>query len=270
MQKIFSIYFIFHIFSTPLLYANPQELSLAHQHFTQGKDAYYELFLDKALLSFKKAKELYEKNKEHISNGEVFFQSYVFSALCYFSQKEEDKAKEELKKAYRLNPQKELDPLIFSPEFIEFYKKIPFKDISQGTLEIHSKPPFAKVFINGFELGQTPLILDFPHGNHTIRMALENHTDWKVKINFNRPLLRLEEKLTFLPQVVLPKSKGISQETQKFLDAIEKNSKEPSSKKYFWSWPLAILAASGIAYGVIQHSRQKNESHPTPIMVNIP
>lgn len=252
-MKHFLAFFIFIFYSTICTAENME--------FSKGKENYYKLNIEKALEHFQKAKEA-------LKEGEELYDTHLFMALCFLSQKNEPKAKESIKDAWILNSQKTPNPTLFSPEFISFFKKNIPTNHSKGTLEISSKPPFSKVFMNGFEAGETPLITDLPHGKYLIRLAHENHSDWETHIQFNKPSLRIDASLTFLPKPLdsrrndSPTSSSLSPQTQKFLQAIEENSNITEQHRSVWFWSIAAVAVGGITYG-IWHSQTHPSASPT-------
>ncbi|MBI3017026.1 MAG: PEGA domain-containing protein [Deltaproteobacteria bacterium] len=263
-----------------------EALTQAFENFLQGKELYYELSFDQSLSKLKKAQTLYYQNLSSITKGEELFDSHLYAALCYFSQKEKDLAKDEIRKAYRLNPKRTLDPKVFSPEFIQFFIQASgsFKNIPKGKLEVHSTPSFAKVWVNGFEMGLTPLIIrDWPQGEHAIRVILEDHKEWMATITvIENKTQKISAQLvpyTGPEQWLTKKSLSKAQpslETQRFLDAMNKPTEEPSSwTSSVWFWSLAAVAAAGGAtYAVLQSqnkSTQEQQPQSSPaITVNLP
>ena len=271
-----------------------EALTQAFENFLQGKELYYELSFDQSLSKLKKAQTLYYQNLSSITKGEELFDSHLYSALCYFSQKEKDLAKNEIRKAYRLNPKRTLDPKVFSPEFIQFFMQASdsFKNIPKGKLEVHSTPSFAKVGINGFEMGLTPLIIrDWPQGEHAIRVILEDHKEWSATITvienktqkisaqlvpYTGPEQWLTKKSLSKVQSHSNTTSSLSLETQKFLEAMNKPTGEPSSwTSSVWFWSFAALAAAGGATYAVLQSQNKRTQEQQPqsspaITVNLP
>ncbi len=256
--------------------ASEEALTQAFENFLQGKELYYELSFDQSLSKLKKAQTLYYQNFSSITKGEELFDSHLYAALCTFSQKQNDLAKEEIRKAYRLNPKRTLDPKVFSPEFIQFFMKTSdsFKNTPRGKLEVHSTPSFAKVWVNGFEMGLTPLIVrDWPQGEHAIRVVLEDHKEWLATITvienktqkisaqlipYSGPEQWLTKKTSQSRPTHVPNT--LSLETQKFLEAMNKPTEEPSSwTNSVWFWSLAALAAGGATYAVLQSQQKKTQ-----------
>ncbi|MBI3019679.1 MAG: PEGA domain-containing protein [Deltaproteobacteria bacterium] len=270
--------------------ASQEALTRAFENFLQGKELYYELSFDQSLSKLKKAQTLYYQNLPSITKGEELFDSHLYAALCYSSQKQKDLAKEEIRKAYLLNPKRTLDPKVFSPEFIQFFIQASgsFKNNPKGKLEVHSTPSFAKVWVNGFEMGLTPIIIrDWPQGEHAVRIILEDHKEWIATITvienktqkisaqlvpYTGPEQWLTRKTSQNRPLQTPTA--LSLETQKFLEAMNK----PQEESFIWTsslwfWSLAALAAGGAAYVALQ-SQNKKEQHPqassSAITVNLP
>ena len=266
-----------------------EALTQAFENFLQGKELYYELSFDQSLSKLKKAQTLYYQNLSSILKGEELFDSHLYAALCHFSQKKNDLAKEEIRKAYRLNPKRTLDPKVFSPQFIEFFTQTShsFKTTPKGKLEVYSKPSFAKVWVNGFEMGLTPLIIrDWPQGEHALRVVLEDHKEWSATLTilenktqkisaelvpFTGPEQWLTKKTSHHRSPQAPTS--LSLETQKFLEAMNKPQEESESWTHsLWFWSLAALVAGGATVAVLQsqNKKEKEQSQGSAITVNLP
>ena len=272
--------------------ASQEALTQAFENFLQGKELYYELSFDQSLSKLKKAQTLYYQNLPSITKGEELFDSHLYAALCHFSQKQNDLAKDEIRKAYRLNPKRTLDPKVFSPEFIQFFTQTSnaFNNSPKGKLEIYSTPSFAKVGINGFEMGLTPLIIrDWPQGEHAIRVILEDHKEWMATITvienktqkisaqlvpYTGPEQWLTKKTSQNRPAQVPTA--LSLETQKFLEAMNKPTEAPSSwTSSVWFWSFAALAAGGATYAVLQSQNKKTKEQSSQgsspaITVNLP
>ena len=275
-----------------------EALTQAFENFLQGKELYYELSFEQSLEKLKKAQTLYYQNLSGITKGEELFDSHLYAALCHFSQKENELAKDQIKKATHLNPKRTLDPKVFSPEFIQFFNQITasIKNMPKGKLEITSTPSFAKVWVNGFEMGLTPLIIrDWPNGEHAIRVLLEDHKEWITTVTvienktqkisaqlipytgpeqwLTKKTLSQNQPSSQSPHSLSPSS--LSMETQKFLEAMNKSQEEaaPSWKNSLWFWSLATLVAGGATYAVLQSQYKKaqepKQSHSV-ITVNLP
>ncbi len=284
MKKLFYIVLIFAIQNNGLAYIqapkSQTELDKAFEMTQQGKDLYYKLSLDEAEKTLKNAQALYSQNLLDLTRGEHYYDAIVFRSLCLFSKKNLLEAKTELKQAYQLNPSRKLDPKIFSPEFISFFHKSTqdFKKESHGILEINSTPSFAKVWINGFEVGMTPLIIkNWPKTDHVVRITSDDFKDWAQKVTIgNQNSVKLNARLEPLGDMKilsqkLSKASSLSLEAQNFLKALEKEDNHaPSPSSSMWFWSLAALAVGGATYAIMDHNREQKKSSPPVVIANIP
>ncbi|MBI4041459.1 MAG: PEGA domain-containing protein [Deltaproteobacteria bacterium] len=243
------------------------------EHVIKGQKQFFDLNMDAAITHFKSAQEEQYEHFDQLADGENLVQAHLYLALCYHSQQKLDLARAEIRSAYVLNPEKKLDEKKFSPAFMTFVQQTieTLKPtLKFYPLEVHSNPPFAKVWINGFPMGVTPLILQsWPQGRHVIRLALEGYASWSKLISASQPSsqkikaqLKADDPLRWVLQ------KPISQNTppppKESLRFQAQNLPEyrASSSGWLW-WPVLAAAAGGIAYGIYHHQHRK-EAETTP------
>ena len=269
MKRLFTIFLIL-CFSFEIGFAGieppaQENLSIAFEKVIQGKELYYQSSFEEALNHFKEAQTLYHGHMASLTKGDSLFEAHIYAGLCHFSQKQMTSAKEEIKKAYLLKPKKTLDPKTFSPAFIAFFQETtkPLKDLSKTKLEIHSTPDFAKVYINGFEMGLTPLIINhWPQAEYHVRIVMDDFREWTSSINttqqknyrVNATLIRLSDP-TWLSKKT-SSNDSISIETQRFLKAMESQNTSAWTTS-FWFWSIAAIAAGGVTYAVLSSQQQK-------------
>ena len=250
-------------------------LDQAVENFLRGKELYYELSFDLAVNHLKKAQKIYYENISHLTKGEELYESHLFTALCYFSLDKVDLSKEEIRSAYLLNPKRRLDTKLYPPHFLEHANKTfqELKDLKKIQLEINSTPPFAVVFINGFQMGMTPLILkDFPVNPHHIKIVLDDFKEWDTTLpGQERELHKINAKLTPLPDptwgtkgvtkapLSYPPANTLSDQTQRLLSELEKDS-ESSWNKSVILYGLLALAAGAAGYGLLRSKDQEREA----------
>lgn len=218
-----------------LLWISSSEASIdqAVENFSRGKELYYELSLDQALDRFKKSQKIYYENMSHLTKGDELYESHLFAALCYFSQNKTDLANEEIRRAWFLNPRRRPDTKLYPPHFVEHTNSVirGFKDLKRTQLEIHSTPPFATVFINGFQMGLTPLILkDFPAYTHHIKIVLEDFKEWNTKLSPQGSPYKMNARLLPLPDPSWVMKAPVSQTTPpvEIQNILEESSWNPS------------------------------------------
>lgn len=156
-----------------------------------------------------------------------------------------------------------------------------------GKLEINSTPPFATVYLNGFKMGMTPLIIrEWPEGKVYVKLSSDDYQEWYSLVTLNpKNKNQIQAELTPLAQPIWITQSPLSQvspqissdktaiqtttqplpsETQNFLKALnnETESTQGSWTQSIWFWSLAAAIVGGITYGVIQ-SRDKESSQTT-------
>ena len=244
----------------------------ALHHLLQGKESYYALSFEKALQELEKSKELYYQNIEELAKGEELYDAHLFTALCHFSQKNIEKTKTEMNQAFFLNPKRKLDPKLYPPNFIDFFNKTTahHRLLLTSKLEITSDPPFAMVYINGFRMGLTPLILkEWSEGKHYITILLDEYKDWHSsttllatrteKVHAKLSFLETPSWITKSPISRAHPQEGSSTEIENFLKKMEEAPTEYSWKNSIWTWSIAAIAIGGITYGILKAQNQREE-----------
>jgi hypothetical protein len=57
------------------------------------------------------------------------------------------------------------------------------RDAFSGSVLVESRPAAARVFLNGTEVGRTPLLLpDVRAGSHVVRLELDGHRTWTASV----------------------------------------------------------------------------------------
>jgi len=260
-------------------------LGSALEHLIQGKDAYYKLSMKEALDHLNEAKKLYTQNLASLTKGEQLFDTHLYLALCHFSRQQLKSASDEIKQAFQLNPKRKPDAKIYPPNFIQFFNaSVQSFKIKRTHIDINSTPSFATVYMNGFEMGLTPLILeDWVVGKHYITITAVDHSEWRYVLNASiEKKNRIEAKLAPLSNPSWISKSPISAaplqqngEIKKFLKVMNEQSADSSWTKSIWIWPIAVLTIGGITYGVI-HSQNKGKipseaiSSHSRVIANIP
>ncbi len=280
------------LLTTESLYAKPKSHSIfsldqAVENFLRGKELYYELSFERAVNHLKKAQKIYYENISHLTKGDELYESHLFTALCYFSLDKVDLSKEEIRRAYLLNPKRRLDTKLYPPHFIEHANKTfqGFKDLKKIQLEINSTPPFAVVFINGFQMGLTPLILkDFPVSKHHVKIVLDDFKEWDTTLPGNHPgnqrqLHKINAELRPLPdpewvrkgvtKAPLSSTPTLSDQTQRLLSELEKDS-ESSWNKTIILYGLLAMAAGAAGYGLLRSQDNKDKHREAKDVKTLP
>ncbi len=230
--------FIFLIFSGSLtdLYSQSKDEDKEISELYKKAEEFYENG------SFNQAIDLYEKiidnlnkKKELAKTKQKLFKTMVSLALTLFTIKETEKAKSQLKKLIRLNPNEELDREIYPPAFIEIFEKVQKEQL--GSLNITSIPPGAELKINNRPFGKTPVKLEnFLKGEYVISAFLKGYSPYSGKISVK------ENNSNSLDIKLLKKGKKQPEKR-----VVEKKSEKKKKKK---KSPV-LLIAGGIAAAAV-------------------
>lgn len=286
MKQFFSIFVSLLIFFSSSWFSGPLQantIDKALEQLIKGKELYFALQFEKALSHLESASALFQDNMEYLTKGEHLFDSHLYSALCYFSKKDEDLARKRVHLAYHLNPKRILSEKDYPPPFVKFFKRATTSKpiVKMTRVEIHSKPAFATVYLNGFKMGMTPLIVEsWTAGKHHVKIVLDDYQEWYKVIGFSdkkrnrlsaalspiqEPKWITTSPLSKAPEY--PESDDLAQ-TESFLRMVEEKTK-PSWTKNVWLWSLGALAIGGLTYGLVK-SKDKHEapSQPRPAPAN--
>ena len=255
------------------------ELSVATDHLLLGKEKFVALQLNEPIQKLNASQTLFYKHLSALTDGDSLYDTHLYLALCYFTQNELPKAKAELQKAYILNFKKELASKDFPTKFLQFFKETKnelSKTVSKSRLEIHSQPPFAKIYINGFEMGLTPLHLEtWPIGKHTVRIVHESHETWTqtIELTKNNHQIQAQLKEQAPIQSISKKLQGQISPLE-WLQKMESQEQEKAqTQKSFlsWAWPVLPIVFGIVTYQFIQNKKDTPQaSSPSVIQANLP
>ncbi|MCK4761725.1 MAG: PEGA domain-containing protein [Candidatus Aminicenantes bacterium] len=215
---------------------------------------------------FKKAIEIYEgvieelnQKKELVKAKQKLFQIMVSLAFTHFTIQENEKARTQLEKVIKLNPNQELDEEFYPPKFINIFKEL--RKPLLGSLRITSEPAQAAVYLDGDEVGKTPLKIEkCLKGEHDLKAKLKGYETASQKVTVNAA----EESEAHL---VLNKSKKAiaakkeKAKPQKKEKVVVKKADKPKKKKI--SPVLLVLGAAAVA-AVVVLLMGKKEKKPEP------
>jgi hypothetical protein len=148
---------------------------------SQGKESYEMLQVGKALELFEQAKQIEMFGGADVLDTDLLVEMHVFYGLTLLVQGHEAKAAEEFRQAVSHDPTFELSSRKYAPNVVRAFTKAK-KQLLSGKptkVTIHSEPEGATVYLDGLELGTTPL-KNYPvfPGHHFFRLESSNYTAW--------------------------------------------------------------------------------------------
>jgi tetratricopeptide (TPR) repeat protein len=162
-----------------------RDLKLADTLRQDGEAKYRQLRFDEAISSLSTAMNKYEHSLALIADFESVAQTLLMLAVCHFREDHEDQAKEYLAKRILLNPTLALDPeqypAMFRTLVYSVRSKLAIK--SRGELEILANTDGATIYLNGREVGITPIILkNLLPGDYYLRVNKHGLQPWARKV----------------------------------------------------------------------------------------
>lgn len=150
----------------------------------EAKRQYFALQFDACLSTIARAAERQQArfsdgDKGRPFNAAVALQMALVNGLCQLAKNNETAALLAFREALRLRPNLRLDPAQYAPSVqsaLESARAAQAVVPAKASLAISTVPPFAQVWINGENRGQSPLTLeDLPKGPLYLRLRSDQH-----------------------------------------------------------------------------------------------
>ena len=157
-------------------------IDAADRKFKAGADAYAKLRMKDSINLLQEAKILYRQNLKNPKAFEGLRSTQYYLAMAFLAQKQEERAKDEVRQAYILDPERttrKLSEKLYPPSIRNLHDQIrkEFSSKSVGDLEVISFPPGALATVDGKSIGMTPATAkDLPVGEHFIRIVSDDQT----------------------------------------------------------------------------------------------
>ena len=166
---------------------NPQTktsgIGTAEQKLKQGQEHYLKLKIKDSISTLQEAKILFRQNLKIQSAFEGLRSTQFYLAMAFQANKQDERAKDELRQIYLIDPQRatrKLSEKLYPPSIRSLYEGVKKEYASKptGDLEVISFPPGALAYVDGKSIGTTPaMIRGIPVGEHFIHVVLENKLD---------------------------------------------------------------------------------------------
>ena len=128
---------------------------------------------------------LYRSHADALTDVSVLTEAYLQYAVAELRSGLDDDSEQQLRNVIRLDPARHLDAAVYPAGFIRNFENIRKKMLSKprGDLKVVSAPSGGKVWIDGAQLGETPLLVkELLPGEHFVRVE-RGGAVWGAKVD---------------------------------------------------------------------------------------
>lgn len=187
-------------FFIPSMSVAKKSLQNGIKTFEEAKSLYNDLSIEEAIVKFQSAKKTIEKHMDKISDMKVLGDILLYLGASYKMLDEDDKSTPYFSSYLSINPDAELDDVVFSPEIVSFFNKIKedFMMLPNGSVAFESYPQGALVILDGKIAGVTPVTINgITEGRHYYRIHKNGYRDMAGSVSVReRRVAKLSEDLT--------------------------------------------------------------------------
>lgn len=180
--------------------ASKRDLENGIEAFNEAKSLYNDLSIEEAILKFQSAKKTIEKHIDKIPDMKVLGDILLYLGASYKMLDEDEKSTPYFSSYLSINPDAELDDVVFSPEIVSFFNKIKedFMMLPNGSVAFESYPQGAMVIVDGKISGVTPVTINgITEGRHYYRIHKNGYRDRAGSVTIReRKEAKLSEDLT--------------------------------------------------------------------------
>jgi len=140
--------------------------------FQQGYLQSYSFEYRKGLETLKRVSEGLERLPSSPKRWKLWVKTRIFSGICRAGLKDEPAALQAFATVLRTRPDMKLSRREYSPKTIQLFEKAKKRLVSlpRGQLAVESDPSGARVMLDGMEVGSTPFIGRFYHGQYHLHV----------------------------------------------------------------------------------------------------
>jgi len=151
---------------------------------SEGKQAYQQLQVDKALKKMSAALRDEHFCGPEIRDASIFSDLHVFAGLAYLAQGKPDKAAGEFRQAVSHDPGLVLSQKRFPPDVVNTFNQAKRQLLSSQPTQVSvvSRPAGADVYVDGRSQGTTPVAVPLYPGRHFVRVEMEGYSPWTLSL----------------------------------------------------------------------------------------
>jgi hypothetical protein len=189
------------LFKEPPTRATEPLAQRARKHLKKGKEYSEGLKPKQAITEFKEALRILRAIFASLGDLSALEEAHLHLGMTYQALGKDRRAAREYRMVLLLNPRRKLDDTMVNPVVVESFNKERERLLTSmtGSISLISKPPAARVHMNGRPVGYTPITIPgvYP-GEHYFTMEHDGYQTWfgvlKVKPG------ELEKKEVFLAE----------------------------------------------------------------------
>jgi hypothetical protein len=151
---------------------------------SEGKQAYQQLQVDKALKKMQEAQRDQQYCGPEIRDPSIFSDLHVFAGLAHLAQGGQEEAVAEFRQAVSHDPGLVLSKKRFPPDVVDAFSRAKRQLLSSQPTQVSivSRPAGAEVYIDGRSQGTTPVAAPLYPGRHFVRVELEGYSPWTLSL----------------------------------------------------------------------------------------
>jgi hypothetical protein len=151
---------------------------------SEGKQAYQQLQVDKALKSMGAALRVLPFCGPEIRDPAVFTDLHVFAGLARLARGDQEQAAAEFRQAVSHDPGLVLSKKRFPPDVVEAFGRAKRQLLSSQPTQVSivSRPAGAEVYVDGRSQGTAPVAAPLYPGRHFVRIELEGYSPWTLNL----------------------------------------------------------------------------------------
>ena len=191
-------------FDEPKESGEDQAVQYARELLSQGKAAYDELNFDAALEHLSKARQEFILNLSKLRSNRELVDTHLYAGMSLIAKKDEAAAKDQFRRVVYLDPKRDLSSRRFSPQVTKIFaqaKQEVFRT-DRVRARISSSPSRGTVYLNGRQVGRTPITLELPKGEYFILVEKAGMSPWYEPVQLQRSKEKVSVKLKPEPSSV--------------------------------------------------------------------
>lgn len=190
----------------PTVEAARTQLENAEKLSTQGRLAFEELELDRAMESLNAAIREYDRYAAYITDFRPLAETLMLLGITHLFQGETARGRERLAQAVVLEPTIEPDARYFNPSQRATFSRVRNRMLKarRGSLIVETEPSGAEIYIDGKFIGVSPeTVLDVVEGRHYVRVVKDGYRPFGT-------VVKVKGTVEITDRAVLPPTKAFT------------------------------------------------------------